>query len=76
MIVQDLIEELEKQNPNAQVMIAVIPNKAYRIGNVVNVKQKVYLTEGDYREWIPKATVKKLGWEDKIHPEILDGLSD
>lgn len=76
MKVKDLICELENINPDNEVMIAVIPNKAFNIGKVTSIKKIVYLSEGNDMDFIPKSTVKKLGWENFIHPEILDGLQD
>jgi len=76
MKVSELISELEKLNPNEQVKIAVMPNIAYRIGNVKKVKRTIYLTEGDYKEFIPKSIVKQLGWDNRIHPVILEELDD
>ena len=76
MKVSELISELEKLSPNEQVKIAIMPNIAYKIGNVIRVKRTIYLTEGDYKEFIPKSVVKQLGWEQRIHPRILEGLSD
>ena len=76
MKVKKLIEELKTINPDAEVMLAVIPNKALRISRVVMVKKTVYLTEGNYMKFIPKSTVKQLGWEYSINPEIMEGLQD